>query len=105
MPLGESSSPVFRAGETYAFSPDITKEEAHKAWVEVPLATFVAVDKNNDVFGTYYIKPNQPALGLTFVTVVTSFQKTPAARYCRRNVWNIRNVRPYSEAFDQCSTT
>jgi ribosomal protein S18 acetylase RimI-like enzyme len=55
--------PVFRAGETYAFSPDITKEEAHKAWVEVPLATFVAVDKNNDVLGTYYIKPNQPALG------------------------------------------
>jgi ribosomal protein S18 acetylase RimI-like enzyme len=55
--------PVFRAGKTYAFSPDISKEEAHKAWVEVPLATFVAVDKNNDVFGTYYIKPNQPALG------------------------------------------
>ena len=55
--------PVFRAGDTYAFSPYITEEEAHKAWVEVPLETFVAVDKNNDVVGTYYIKPNQPALG------------------------------------------
>ncbi len=55
--------PVFRAGETYAFSPDITEEEARQAWVVVPLVTFVAVGENNEVFGTYYIKPNQPALG------------------------------------------
>ena len=55
--------PVFRAGETYPFSPDITEEEAHQAWVEMPSATFVAKDENNDVLGTYYIKPNQPALG------------------------------------------
>jgi ribosomal protein S18 acetylase RimI-like enzyme len=55
--------PVFRAGETYAFSPDITEGEAHKVWVETPSATFAAVGKNNDVLGTYYIKPNQPALG------------------------------------------
>jgi ribosomal protein S18 acetylase RimI-like enzyme len=55
--------PVFRAGETYAFSPDITQEEAHQVWVEMPSTTFVAVDENNVVLGTYYIKPNQPALG------------------------------------------
>jgi RimJ/RimL family protein N-acetyltransferase len=55
--------PVFRAGETYAFSPDITAEEAHKVWIETPAATFVTVDANNTILGTYYIKPNQPALG------------------------------------------
>lgn len=55
--------PVFRAGETYAFSPDITEEEAHKVWVEGPSATFAAVDENNHVLGTYFLKPNQPALG------------------------------------------
>lgn len=55
--------PVFRAGETYAYSPDITEQEAHKVWVEAPSATFVAVDGSDDVLGTYYIKPNQPALG------------------------------------------
>jgi hypothetical protein len=55
--------PVFRAGETYAFSPDITEEEAHQVWVEKTFATFVAVDEKDDVLGTYYIKPNQPALG------------------------------------------
>ena len=55
--------PVFRAGETYAFSPDITQEEAHRVWVEIPTATYVAVNDRNEVLGTYYIKPNQPALG------------------------------------------
>lgn len=55
--------PVFRAGETYPCSPDITEEEAWMAWVETPSATYVAVNGNNDVIGTYYIKPNQPALG------------------------------------------
>jgi predicted N-acetyltransferase YhbS len=55
--------PVFRAGDTYAFSPDITEEEARNVWVETPSATFVAVDENNEVIGTYFIKPNLPALG------------------------------------------
>lgn len=55
--------PVFRAGETYAFSPDITEKEARKVWVETPVATFVGLDEKSDILGTYYIKPNQPALG------------------------------------------
>lgn len=55
--------PVFRAGETYAFSPDITEEEAYNAWIEVPAATFVAVDESHGIVGTYYIKKNQPGLG------------------------------------------
>ena len=55
--------PVFRAGETYAFSPDITEEEAHKAWIDVPARTFVTIDDNNAIVGTYYIKKNQPGLG------------------------------------------
>ena len=55
--------PVFRAGETYAFSPDITEDESHNLWIEVPAATFVAVDENKDIVGTYYIKKNQPGLG------------------------------------------
>ncbi len=55
--------PVFRAGETYAFSPNITKEEAFQVWVTAPTATYVAVDANEILVGTYYMKPNQPALG------------------------------------------
>lgn len=55
--------PVFRAGETYAFSPDITKEEAYHVWIESPEVTFVAVDSAVEIVGTYYLKPNQPTLG------------------------------------------
>ena len=55
--------PVFRAGETYAFSPEITEAEARHVWIEVPAASFVAPDAEGRVLGTYYIKPNQPALG------------------------------------------
>jgi len=55
--------PVFRAGETYPFSPDITEVEARRVWIELPSATFVAINEELEVLGTYYIKPNQPALG------------------------------------------
>ena len=55
--------PVFRAGETYPFSPDITEDEAYMAWAETPSGTFVAADEHDNVLGTYYLKPNQPALG------------------------------------------
>ena len=54
---------VFRAGETYAFSPDISEQEAYVVWVELPQETYVVNDQNNAILGTYYIKPNQPALG------------------------------------------
>ncbi len=54
--------PVFRAGETYVFSPDVTEDEARQAWVERPSATYV-VTIDERVAGTYYIKPKQPGLG------------------------------------------
>jgi ribosomal protein S18 acetylase RimI-like enzyme len=55
--------PVFRAGETYPFSPNISEVEAYQAWIEKPSSTFVAVNAKEDILGSYYIKPNQPGLG------------------------------------------
>lgn len=55
--------PLFRAGSTYPLSPEITEEEANQVWVNVPEATYVCEDWNNKIIGTYYLKPNQPALG------------------------------------------
>jgi len=55
--------PVFRAGATYPYSPEITEGETRHVWVETPAATFVAVDEGGQIVGTYYLKPNQPALG------------------------------------------
>ena len=53
---------IVSAGETYPFAPDTTKEQAYEIWIKSPKATFV-VERNREVVGTYYIKPNQPGLG------------------------------------------
>jgi len=55
--------PVFRAGETFPCAQNISKEDAHHYWVEPPRATYVAVDNDGTILGSYYIRPNQPALG------------------------------------------
>ena len=55
--------PVFRAGETYPYSPDISEAEVKQKWIDLPTAAYVATDATNNVLGTYYIKPNQPTLG------------------------------------------
>ena len=54
---------VFHAGETYAYSPDITEQDAHKVWIETPLETYVVTGQGKQIIGTYYIKANQPELG------------------------------------------
>lgn len=54
---------TFRAGDTYAFSPQSTAEEIRKVWIEAPAATFVACEADGLIQGTYFIKANQPGLG------------------------------------------
>jgi len=54
---------VFHAGETYAYSPDITEQEAHKVWIDTPIETYVVIDQELEILGTYYLKANQPDLG------------------------------------------
>ncbi|MBF7074090.1 GNAT family N-acetyltransferase [Glaciecola sp. MH2013] len=54
--------PIARAGETYAYSQNITYKEAIYAWVEAPRKTFV-VEDNTKILGTYYLKTNQAGPG------------------------------------------
>jgi ribosomal protein S18 acetylase RimI-like enzyme len=54
---------TFQAGDTYAFSPESTEAEIHKAWIDAPAATYVACTAEGEIVGTYFIKPNQPGLG------------------------------------------
>jgi predicted N-acetyltransferase YhbS len=54
--------PVFRAGDTCTYSPDITEADAAKEWVDAHPHTYVA-ESNGNILGTYYLKPNQPGLG------------------------------------------
>ncbi len=50
--------PVFRAGDTYAVDPDISRDDALNMWIDAPKATFVA-EHDGAIVGTYYIKTNQ----------------------------------------------
>jgi ribosomal protein S18 acetylase RimI-like enzyme len=54
---------TIRAGDTYTFSPQSTQAEIRKAWIELPAKTFVALDSEGLILGTYFIKANQPGLG------------------------------------------
>ena len=53
---------VFRAGDTYAVDPQISKADALAYWVTQAAATYVA-DGPDGIVGTYYIKTNQPGGG------------------------------------------
>ena len=55
--------PVFRAGETFPCAPDITEHDAHHYWVASTRATYVALDDDGTIIGSYYLRPNQPELG------------------------------------------
>jgi ribosomal protein S18 acetylase RimI-like enzyme len=80
---------TFATGDTYSFAPDSTEQEIRKAWVDLPLATFVAVDAEA-LLGTYFIKPNQPGLGshvcnCGYVVAPESRGKGVAAALCEHS--------------------
>jgi len=58
--------PIFRTvvegGDTYAYNPDISFEEARALWATAPARTFIA-SVDGKVVGCYMLKPNQPGLG------------------------------------------
>ncbi len=62
-PVWQLMQPVIRAGETYPYAQDMTESGAHRMWIEIPEASFIAEDRSGKLLGTYYIKPNQPTLG------------------------------------------
>ncbi|MBS0469596.1 MAG: GNAT family N-acetyltransferase [Proteobacteria bacterium] len=50
--------PTLRAGETYPQPRDISRADALAYWWKPEHSIFVAVDEDDRVVGTYYIKPN-----------------------------------------------
>jgi ribosomal protein S18 acetylase RimI-like enzyme len=54
---------TFDAGDTYAFAPQSAEADIHRAWIEMPAASYVACAPDGRALGSYYIKPNQPGLG------------------------------------------
>lgn len=55
-------SEIVSAGETYAYDPATTKEQAEKIWLEAPRKVFV-FEEEGKILGTYYLKTNQAGSG------------------------------------------
>ncbi len=53
---------VVAAGDTYAFAPDTSKDQAFKIWMETPRKTYV-FEQAGQVLGSYFIKSNQGGPG------------------------------------------
>jgi ribosomal protein S18 acetylase RimI-like enzyme len=62
----ESIWVIFRAvvarGDTYAFAPDTSRDEALAYWLHPSARCYVA-EREGAVVGTYILRPNQPGLG------------------------------------------
>jgi len=53
---------IVRAGKTYAYPTNTTKEQAYKIWIETPKKTYV-YEEDGNIFGTYFLKTNQAGPG------------------------------------------
>ncbi|MCW5961437.1 MAG: GNAT family N-acetyltransferase [Pyrinomonadaceae bacterium] len=54
---------VISNGDSFTYALNTSREFALEDWCSPDKHTFVAVDKNESILGTYYIKPNQTGLG------------------------------------------
>ena len=55
-------SEVVSHGDTCAYSPESSPEEARSIWLTNGVATYVA-SINDEIVGTYILRPNHPGLG------------------------------------------
>ena len=53
---------VVQAGDTFTYDPDTSREDALAFWFATGNRTFVAL-LDDEIVGSYFIKPNQPGLG------------------------------------------
>ena len=68
---------VIAGGDTYAFSPDSSREKMLDYWCSADKHTYVATI-NDQVVGTFILKSNQPDLGAHVANA--SYMTDPAAR-------------------------
>ena len=65
-------------GDSFTFAPDASRELALEDWCSSEKHTFVAVDENEKILGTFYIKANQTGLGSHIAN--GSYMVAPEAR-------------------------
>ena len=54
--------PIIRAGETYVFDPNSSREKMLDYWMAADKQTYVA-ERDGQILGTFYLKANQPDRG------------------------------------------
>jgi L-amino acid N-acyltransferase YncA len=76
--------PIFRevvnAGETFAYDPEWSSEEARNVWVSAPPGRTVVAREGGQVLGTAHMGPNRPGRGSHVATA--SFMVAGDARPC-----------------------
>ncbi|WP_370089480.1 N-acetyltransferase family protein [Ekhidna sp.] len=73
----EIFSAVIRGGDTYVFPADTPKVDLKKHWFAPYMETYVAEDEN-EIVGTYILKPNHPGRGSHIANA--SYMVKPLAR-------------------------
>ncbi len=68
---------VIAQGDTYAFDPKMSREEALAYWFRPDTRTYVA-EQDRQIVGTYILKANQPASALTSLMPPLWSRKTRA---------------------------
>jgi L-amino acid N-acyltransferase YncA len=68
---------IVAAGDTYAFDPNMSREDALAYWFRADTHTYVA-ENNGRVVGTYILRPNQPGPGSHVANA--AFMVAPEAR-------------------------
>jgi len=53
---------VAAAGDVFAYDEKTPEAVARKLWIEPPAVAFVA-ERDGRIFGTYFVRPNQPGRG------------------------------------------
>jgi L-amino acid N-acyltransferase YncA len=69
---------VVRTGETYAYPPDLTSEQARALWTMTPPGQTVVLEDGGEVLGSATMGPNRPGRGSHVGTA--SFMVASAAR-------------------------
>jgi len=68
---------VIATGDTYAFDPQMSRQEALAYWFQSDTHTYVA-EENRQIVGTYILRANQPSLGSHVANA--AFMVAPRAR-------------------------
>jgi L-amino acid N-acyltransferase YncA len=68
---------VITPGDTYAFDPQMSREEALAGWFRPDTHTYVA-EQDRQIVGTYILRANQPSLGSHVANA--AFMVAPRAR-------------------------